>query len=379
MPEPAIHLVIREDELETLCGRWRSEPAVGLDTEFFRERTYHPIPALVQVADDRNCWLIDLVALEDVSPLLDLLADERVVKVMHAPGQDLELFRLMGAARPKALYDTQTAAILAGLGTGPGYQSLVAGLLDVQLAKTETRSDWRRRPLSPAQQQYAAQDVAYLLPMKAELERRLKALGRTGWQEEECERLVSQAWSSDDAAGLRKLRQAWKLPAAGQELLYRLWVWREQRARGLDRPRQRVLTDATLQRIARESPDSSAALSALELPHGWIRRFGDEVLALAAETRALPEDRITPRFGPPVNRGPSADRLTRLRNKVAQLAETMNLPASFLVSRQTLESLAAQPPAGADLPPGLQGWRASELGDELLAALEEPSRAGQER
>lgn len=373
-----VRLITRDAELEQLCQRWRQQSAIGLDTEFFREQTYYPIPALVQVADDEGDWLLDPLTMTDWSPFFRLLADDGVVKVMHAPGQDLELFRIMGAERPRQLYDTQTAAILAGLGQGPGYQSLVAMLLDVDLPKTETRSDWRRRPLSESQQRYAAQDVAYLLELKRELDRRLDSLGRAPWLEEECERLVDQAWLTDDAAGLKRLKQAWRLPADSQALIRELWLWRERRARELDRPRQRVLKDGPLQRIASAFPDSSGALSRLEMPHGWIRRFGDEVLALVQSVRDRPPSGQAPLFAPPAQAGAPRARFKKLQKKVSELAEKLELPASFLVSRQTLETLASEPPADGELPDGLKGWRADAVAPALLSVLAENAEPGQE-
>lgn len=373
-----VHLITQDPELEQLCSRWRRQAAIGLDTEFVRERTYHPIPALVQVADDDGCWLLDPLVLQSWDPFFGLLADESVVKVMHAPGQDLQLFRLMGSGRPRSLYDTQSAAILAGLGQGPGYQSLVSMLFDRDLPKTETRSDWQKRPLSEAQQHYAAQDVAYLLALRDALDERLRELGRSEWQNEENERLVDQAFSDDDAAGLKRLKQAWRLPPASQMLLKELWLWRERRARELDRPRQRVLKDGPMQQIAAELPESQAALAALDLPPGWIRRFADDVLECARRVRELPEAEREVQFAPPAVQGEARARLKSLQKKVSEVSEKTELPASFLVNRQTLESLATRPPEDGGLPESLQGWRAGVLAPALLSALEETSESGPE-
>lgn len=371
-------LITQDAELDDLCRRWRDHGLVGLDTEFFRERTYYPIPALIQVAGDDACWLLDPLALDDLRPLLELLADDAVTKVMHAPVQDLEIFRLKGADSVRSLYDTQTAAIFAGLGEGPGYQSLVSELLGTDLPKTETRSDWRKRPLSPAQLRYAAQDVAYLLALKDKLDEHLAALDRMEWLREECDRLVEQAWVQDDAAGLRKLRQAWRLPPINQEALKRLWLWRERRARELDRPRQRVLKDPQLQQIARDLPDSQGALARMDFPPGWIRRFADEVLALCSEVRSIPEADLEPSFLPPARHGAAGNRLKLLQKKVSELSEKLNLPGSFLVNRQTLESLATDPPKGSDLPQGLRGWRADAVGRELLSVLSDSAETDPE-
>lgn len=374
-----VRLITADSELEHLCQRWHGREAIGLDTEFVRESTYHPIPALVQVADEDGCWLLDPISLAAWQPFFQLLADRQVVKVMHAPGQDLELFRLMGAQSPRSLYDTQTAAILAGLGQGPGYQALVSMLLGEDLPKTETRSDWRKRPLSEAQQHYAAQDVAYLLELKSVLDERLASLDRAAWHAEENERLVAQAWHTDDAAGLKRLKQAWRLAPDSQMLLKELWLWRERRARELDRPRQRVLKDGPMQRIAAEFPDSQNALARLDLPPGWIRRFADDVLGLVQAIRELPRSEHTSEFTPPASQGEARSRLKELQSTVTQISEKLELPSSFLVNRQTLESLATDPPQDRRLPDSLQGWRAEVLGPALLSALEDAPEAHPER
>lgn len=374
-----VRLITADSELELLCQRWRGQDAIGLDTEFVRESTYHPIPALVQVADEAGCWLLDPLSLRAWQPFFRLLADERVVKIMHAPGQDLELFRLMGSDPPRSLYDTQSAAILAGLGQGPGYQALVSTLLGEDLPKTETRSDWRKRPLSEAQQHYAAQDVAYLLALKETLDQRLRDLGREAWQVEESERLVAQGWQDDDAAGLKRLKQAWRLPPPSQVLIRELWLWRERRARALDRPRQRVLRDGPLQQIAAEFPDSNAALGRLDLPPGWIRRFGDEVLALVQEVRDRPaSEHDAPFVAPASQQGDTRARLKQLQKNVLQIAEKTGLPSSFLVNRQTLESLATDPPGDGRLPESLRGWRSEVLAPALWSALEDAPEAQSE-
>lgn len=373
-----VRLITADSDLNELCQRWLQRSAIGVDTEFVRERTYYPIPALVQVADNEGSWLLDPLTLSDWRPFFELLSDERVATVMHAPGQDLELFRLMGADPPRSLYDTQSAAILAGLGQGPGYQALVSELLGRELPKTETRSDWRRRPLSEAQQHYAAQDVAYLLELKEILDERLASLGRTTWQDEESARLVAHAWQTDDAAGLKRLKQAWRLSPAGQTLLKELWLWRERRARELDRPRQRVLKDGLLQRIADDLPETSTALARLDLPPGWIRRFADDVLELVQGVRNRPETELDHQFPPPIQQSEARDRFKQLQNIVSQVSEEMDIPSSFLVNRQTLESLAADPPEPGDLPESLRGWRAKVLSPLLQSALEQAAEPNPE-
>jgi ribonuclease D len=152
--------------------------AVGVDTEFLRERTYYAQLCLVQLCADAECLCIDTLALPELSPLQALMSNAGIVKVLHAARQDLEV--LWPAAGPvRNVYDTQVAAALTGLAPQVGYAELVSRLLQVQLQKAHTRTDWSRRPLSAEQLDYALDDVRYLLPLRAALDQRLRELGRT--------------------------------------------------------------------------------------------------------------------------------------------------------------------------------------------------------
>ena len=127
-------------------------PAIGLDTEFLRERTYWPQLALVQIALSRD----DILLVDPLQPgmceaISPLLADTATLKLMHSPSEDLVAFQHACGVVPSPMFDTQAAAALAGLGAGLGYQKLVQSVTGVELAKGETRSDWMRRPLSPSQ------------------------------------------------------------------------------------------------------------------------------------------------------------------------------------------------------------------------------------
>src|SRR5690606_6489884 len=139
--------------------RYRQPPArIGLDTEFIRERTYWPQLALVQMAVGEEILLIDPLIPGMTDALRPWLTDPTIVKVMHSASEDLVAFKCACDALPRPLFDTQTGAAMAGFGGGMGYQKLVAEITGVTLAKGETRSDWMRRPLSPAQLEYAADD-----------------------------------------------------------------------------------------------------------------------------------------------------------------------------------------------------------------------------
>jgi len=162
---------------------------IALDTEFVRDRQYRPRLEIIQIATDDVLAVLDYRALQSLGFLADLLLDDRVLKVMHAARQDLEIFYGLLQRVPRPLADTQVAASVVGIGAQVGYANLVRQMLGIELQKAQTLTNWSHRPLSQRQIEYALNDVRYLLPLWDELERRLEAMQRTTWFWEEMERI----------------------------------------------------------------------------------------------------------------------------------------------------------------------------------------------
>lgn len=357
------HIIVRADALQDLASRLATREAIGLDTEFLRERTYWAQLCLVQVAGESEAACIDPLALEHLEPLGALARASRPLKVLHAARQDLEVLApLLGVARP--VFDTQIAAALAGEPAQIGYAELARRTLGVTLAKSHTRTDWSRRPLSGAQLEYALDDVRHLLPMREVLLERLGRLGRLQWLEEELEPL----------AGSRDLRvapeEAWLrvkgLAALGPErlgLARALAAWRERRAIERNRPRGWILDDAGLREILTRLPRTPGEIESIPgLPPAFVRHCGTDILALI-EAAGLPH----PPPPLPARARPDSELLARVRrlsSVVQHVARELNLSAEVLATRRDLEQLA-----GATDSALLKGWRAEVLSEPLRAAL----------
>lgn len=364
---PTPEVVDRHDRLVDLVGRWLQEPAVGLDTEFVRERTYFPRLGLIQVADSSGCYLVDMVAINDFAPLSAVVSSAAVIKVFHSPSEDLEIFHHTFGIRPERLFDCQVAATLCGLGGSLGYVHLVSRLFDIELAKGAQRSNWMRRPLSEEQVRYAGLDVAYLLPAHELLSARLAELGRCEWAEEEFDRLLrasearlSREWSF---SRLRRPSMSRRQLAA----LRAVCDWREKRARARDLPRGFVLKDETVVDIARRLPRSSRDLvSARGLGAKQARRHGPALLASLRRAATLAENEL-PGKREPGRRRPSSRLLERLRDVVAGVATDLDMPSEALVPRRVLEAWAvASLERGAwAWPSEIEGWRRSVLESEV--------------
>jgi ribonuclease D len=357
--------------------RWISDPAVlqsfladpparvGLDTEFIRERTFWPQLALVQVAlggATDEILLVDPLVPGMCEVLAPLLANPRVLKVMHSASEDLVAFKRACGVLPAPLFDTQIAAALAGVGGGMGYQRLVHETLGVTLAKGETRSDWLRRPLSPSQLDYAADDVRHLDALYRDLSGRLDAHGRRAWLDEDAARLLQQA---GDDNGERwphlSLRSAQFLDADAQRRLLRLLRWRDAYARASDRPRNWILDNELAVALARAEPRDQAALQ---------ERLDAAPKAPRSLASALWQALSTPladEADAPLAKADDRDKaaLRRLQEAVATRSTELGLPDGVLASKRWLELLLD----GYDWPGALSGWRRRQLEPHLAALL----------
>ena len=226
-----IHWILDDAGLAEHCAAWQALPFVALDTEFMRVDTFYPIAGLLQVSDGAIAYLIDPLRIGDWRPFAALLEAPNVIKVLHSCSEDLEVLLRLTGSLPAPLFDTQLAAGYLNLGFSMGYSRLVQALLDIELPKGETRSDWLQRPLSELQVRYAAEDVLHLVEVYRALMARL-APQKVEWVLEDGAELVanlSREVAPEDA--WREAKLAWKLSRQQQAVLRALCAWREREAR----------------------------------------------------------------------------------------------------------------------------------------------------
>ncbi|HEY5264023.1 MAG TPA: ribonuclease D, partial [Steroidobacteraceae bacterium] len=190
----------RNDELPALARTLEAQPWIGVDTEFLRERTFYPKLCLLQLSAGGQIWCVDTLRIDSLEPLLPSLTAALTRKVIHAARQDLEAVYLTSKGIMSPVFDTQIAAGCIGLKPQVGYAELVKTLLDVTIPKGQTRTDWSKRPLTPAQLEYAADDVLYLGDIADRLSERLRRLGRESWVLEDCLALADRRLYEPDPA-----------------------------------------------------------------------------------------------------------------------------------------------------------------------------------
>jgi ribonuclease D len=353
--------------LAAAAARLAGAPRLALDTEFMRERTYYAELALVQLADADGVALIDPLAALDRRLLAGVLAVPGQVKVLHAARQDIEVLLPLTGAPLAPVLDTQLAAALLGFAPQVGYGDLIASELGVALDKGQARTDWTRRPLSPAQLSYAADDVRYLLPLAARLEARLAALGRLAWFHEDTALLGDPGlYRLDPVDAWQRFKAIESLPPREQARLRALAAWREARAMRRNLPRGWVLTDEAARIVARAAPASLAALKALDvMPPGAADKLGAEILAALEAAAAAPLDGLVQR--PDARPAPEErERLRRLGERLRAIAATLGLAPEVLATQRDLRRLVR----GEDPDAVLRGWRREVVGPALAAALD---------
>jgi ribonuclease D len=341
----------------------RRERFVAVDTEFMRDRTYWPKLCLVQVAGAEKAVAIDPLAPGlDLEPLLEVMADEAVLKVMHAARQDLEIFHRLGRL-PRPFFDTQLAAMVCGFGEEVAYDTLVAKLAKAQLDKSSRFTDWARRPLSEQQIRYALGDVTHLRVIYEKLAARIDEAGRMGWVAEEFEALLDPRLYEpppEDAWRRLKVRSR---DARFVAIVQALAAWREREARRRDLPRARIIRDDLLMEVAANRPQTVEQLRSLERV-SLDRESAAGVVAAIKAALALPKEEL-PRLEEPVvlprGIGPTIDLLRvllKLRSEENEVAQRL------VAGSSDLEAIALDDAADV---PALHGWRREIFGEDALA------------
>ncbi len=340
-----------------------------LDTEFVRRTTYYPILALLQLARGEEIWLIDTPAVTQWQDLLD--AFDQATMVMHSASEDLEVFRTNLNWHPARLFDTQIAAAFVGLGSALSYAALVEQLLGVVLGKSETQSDWLARPLSPAQMDYARDDVRYLDALYRELSDRLASQGKTAWMQAYMEQQLRSAAEvlNPDLAYL-KIKGAVGLSQRQLSLVAELAAWRERRARELDKPRNWLVRDGEILKIARHRPTGRSELDrVVGMAPESIRRYSGEILALVAAHQpagTIPQP-------PAALAGQDKDMVKQLQDRVEQLATQHRMASRLIANRSELEQLVRHRRQQGEAPALLTDWRAPTFGKPLSEMIDAAS------
>jgi ribonuclease D len=355
-------------ELAAFCASLEGQPFIAVDTEFMRETTYWPKLCLVQVAAPNAAACIDPLAEGiDLSPLLDILRDQSVLKVFHAARQDVEIFNNLGAM-PLPLFDTQVAGMAAGFGEQIAYDALVRQMLKIEIDKSSRFTDWSRRPLSEAQLSYALADVTHLAELFPMLRERLEKAGRWAWVASEMGSLTDPAIYDVDPDNAWKRLKPRKHAVKYLAVFRAVAAWRERTAQQRDQPRGRILKDEAIDEVATQAPTTADALNNMRsVPKGFANsKFGPDLMAAVKAALADPEAYapVLDKPGPPPPQSAGAV-VELLKVLLKARAEDAGVASKLIATVSDLEKIAAAQDDVADTP-ALTGWRREAFGEDAL-------------
>jgi ribonuclease D len=366
-------LITSEADLVELADHLRASGRFGFDTEFVSEETFEPVLCLVQVATRERLAAIDTLAVRDLSPFWDVVNDPNVEVVMHAASEDLRICRFRTGTVPRRVFDVQIAAGLVGFGYPLSLGNLIAQGLRVSVVGGETRTDWRRRPLSASQLRYALDDVRHLLDLADMLAAQLAEWGRTDWAESEFKQFVDAIQNRVEEERWRRLSGLHQLNRRGLETVRRLAEWRFEEARRTNRPLRQLLRDDLLVAIAKRQPANRRDLEALRdfnRPH--LLAKGHEVLAVVAAAQAVPPEDL-PEPADRHEEGPGlAMVVSLLAAAMSQCCAQHKVASALVGASNDLKSLIrwhtqGRPEGGR--PDLSTGWRRDVCGATLLDVL----------
>jgi ribonuclease D len=363
-------IVTTEQHYQNFLKHLSNCVAFGFDTEFIGEETYHPRLCLVQVATPDTLYVLDPLSLDSLDAFWEMVIDPARVTIVHAGREEIRLCQLWGKKSPGNLVDLQIAAGLTGLPYPLGHGNLVNLVLGTQIAKGETLTDWRRRPLTPEQIEYAFDDVRYLMRLWDKLSGKLLELGRGGWLVEEVDRLCNVVNPGEPTAveKWRKLRGSGGLDRKRLGVLRALFQWREEQAVVTNRPVRSIVRDDLLVEIAKRNPTRSRDLSVVR---GLPRRYQDEILAVVEQARTLPSSQL-PSLTEREQETPQLNWLCGILNAyLGCWCLRQKLASNLVASNQDVRNLVRQKLGmRAEDPILKQGWRAQHVLPDLLDVLE---------
>jgi ribonuclease D len=361
-------------QLNGLVEHVRAIGRFAFDTEFVSEDTFEPVLCLIQVATRDRLAVIDPLAVRDVDPFWRAVLDPTIEVVMHAAGEDLRICLIKNQALPKRVFDVQMAAGLTGLSYPLSLVNLVGQVLGVNLPGSETRTDWRQRPLSAAQLKYALDDVRHLLELADHFTGRLAELNRSSWAEAEMADFIDAIAQRADEERWRRLPGLHQLSRRGLEMARRLCEWREDEARRQNRPLRQVLRDDLLVATAKRQPRNRRDLEALrDFNRPALLNRSNEILAVIERARAVPDAEL-PELPPRHDEPPGLSTVTNLLSAaLAQCCVQNQLAGSLVANVADLKHLVRWHLSGRSDPQRpalLEGWRGELCGPLLLDVLE---------
>lgn len=363
-------IITQSEQLETVCLQARDTDIVMLDTEFVRTRTFYPQLGLIQLYDGQTLSLIDPTTIEDMSAFEQLLKDTSVLKVLHACGEDLEVFQNSFGCLPYPMVDTQVIAAFLGHGLSTGFASLVESYLSVELDKSESRTDWLARPLTTKQLEYAAADVYYLYPLFEKLEQQVTEAGWWEAAQQESDLLAAKRVKNvDPDNAYLDIKGAWQLKPSELAILKPLATWRYKEAIRRDLALNFVFKENDLLTVARLGIQNRQRMEQEGIDPRSVGRHSARIISIVKAAKNIPAEEYPAKIERLMDMPSYKQLFKKLKDEVKHASQSSGLATEFLASKKQLNQLISwvwrKDRDPSRLPDLMQGWRLELLGEKL--------------
>ena len=334
-------LIETQNQLNTFVEQIKNKPILAIDTEFMRRRTLYPEVALIQVFDGEHLALIDPLAELSLFDFWEILKDPSVLKVLHSPSEDIEVFQKYAGFVPSPLFDTQFALQLLGEGNCMGFALMVKELQGIEIDKSESRTNWLQRPLTKKQLDYAAADTFYLLPCFELIIERINAAGFFDIVINESELIAKKrAFQTPDDLLYKDIKNAWQLKPHELAVLKELAVWRRNKAIKKNLALNFVLKEHNMTEIAKRGPSSLNALRQIPGVEAIeVNRSGVDIIKCIEVAKAVP-DAEHPEVLKRLIDFPTYKKVAKdIKQKITKVAKEHNIPEDVMASKKQINQL----------------------------------------
>lgn len=361
-------------ELESFVDRIRHAELLAIDTEFMRRKTLYPEIALIQIYDGVNLGVIDPTQALEFDALFELFKDVRITKVIHSPSEDIEVFQRFAGFVPEPLFDTQFALLLLGQGNCVGFANMVKNLLDVEIDKSESRTNWLQRPLTQEQLDYAASDVYYLLPCYDIIKKQIDSRQWRHIVEEESALVArKRAHKMPDDELYLDVSNAWQLKPRDLVVLKILAAWRQNKAEQKNLALSHIFKEHNMVEVAKRRPTSLNSLRNVPgVEPMEVNRYGKEILACIEVGKLVPEDECPEKVKRLIDFPEYKKALKQIKQVLMTVAEEHSLPFEVLASKKQMNQIiswkwkkSVERQAHSLVPDLFQSWRDSYIRNRL--------------
>lgn len=363
-----------QSELDCFVERIRHAELLAIDTEFMRRKTLYPEIALIQIYDGVNLGVIDPTLSIEFDSLFELFKDTRITKVIHSPSEDIEVFQRFAGFVPEPLFDTQFALLLLGKGNCVGFANMVKNLLDIEIDKSESRTNWLQRPLTKEQLNYAASDVFYLLPCYEIIRKQIDEQQWRSIVEEESALIArKRAYRTPDDELYLEISNAWQLKPRDLAVLKVLASWRQNKAEQKNLALSHIFKEHNMVEVSKRRPTSLSSLRNVPgIEPMEVNRYGKEILACIELGKSIPEEQCPDKVKRLIDFPEYKKALKQIKHVLVTVANEHNLPFEVLASKKQMNQIISwkwkkspQRQSSSLMPDLFQAWRDRYIKDKL--------------